>query len=85
MIFDLIGWAGVAFVTTCSIPQLIKIIRTGRSRDVSAATYLLLVVGMFCYLIYAIHIEDTVFTVSNSIGLVSNGTILALKVRANGG
>ena len=85
MIFDLIGWVGVVFVTTCSIPQLIKIIKTGRSRDVSATTYALLVAGMFCYLIYAVHIEDAVFIVSNSIGLVANGTILALKIRAKGG
>ena len=81
----LIGWLGVVFITCCSIPQLIKIKRTKKSRDVSVVTYILLVLGIACYLVYAIYIKDVVFITSNTIGLISNGTILALLLRGKYG
>ncbi len=81
MIFDLIGWVGVLVGLTVPLPQLAHIIKTGRVKNVSVGTYILLEIAMACYLIHAIYISAPVFIVAQGVNLVNNGVILFLLVR----
>jgi len=74
----IIGWAGVALGMSVPIPQLIKIFRYHKLRDISAHTYFLLCLAMSCYLFHAIYIRDAVFITAQSANLITNGCILSL-------
>ena len=78
MIDPIIGWVGVAIGLSVPIPQLIKIFKYRRLRDISTHTYLFLCLAMSCYLFHAIHIKDPVFITAQSFNLVTNGAILIL-------
>jgi len=71
-----IGWLGVAFGMLVPLPQLYKIRKTGRVKDVSLGTYAFLVCALCCYLAHAIYIHSLVFTVAQSINLATNTAIL---------
>ena len=76
-----IGFLGVAFGLLIAPPQLIKIIRTRKVKDVSLWTYIFLVCAVACYLYNAIYIGSLAFTITNGVGLVINSTVLFLLLK----
>lgn len=78
MVTEVIGWLGVAFGVSVSIPQLIKSVRARSTRGLSKHTYQLLFGAITCYLIRAIAVKEPVFIVSNTAGLVVTTAILYL-------
>ena len=78
MVTETIGWLGVAFGVSVSIPQLVKSVRARSTRGLSKHTYQLLLGAISCYLIRAIAVREPVFIVSNSAGLVITAAILYL-------
>lgn len=81
---DIIGWVGVCIGVVVPLPQLYHIIKTGKVENVSATTYLLLVMAMACYLCHAIYIKDWVFIMAQSINILTNGTVLFYLIRRKG-
>lgn len=77
----LIGIAGIIFGLMVAPPQLIKIIRSGKTDGISLHTYVFLVCAMVCYLIHAVAIKDAVFVVAQSLNLITNSIILVYLVR----
>jgi len=77
----LIGWIGILLGVAVPIPQLIKIIRTQRLKDISRGTYIFLVCALSCYLIHAVYIQSLVFIVAQSLNLTTNSIILILLIR----
>jgi len=75
-----IGWLGVAFGLLVAPPQLYKIIKHKRTKNISIMTYGFLILTMTCYLLHAIYITDWPFITSNSINLSVNGTIFILLI-----
>jgi len=78
MVTEFIGWLGVLFGISVSIPQLVKSIRERSTRGLSKHTYQLLFGAISCYLVRAVAIGEIVFIVSNSAGLVITAAILFL-------
>ena len=77
----IVGWIAVFFGVMVPIPQLYRMIKTGKSKDVSMMTYVFLCIAMTGYLILAISIREWVFIFSQSLNLTTNGVILAIKIR----
>ena len=77
----LIGFLGIALGVCVPIPQIIKIIKTGKTGDISLKTYTFLVLALVCYLSHAIYIESIVFTIAQSINLTTNTTVLYLLIK----
>ena len=77
----LIGWIAVFFGVCVPIPQLYRMLKTGKSKDVSMLTYVFLCTAMTGYLILAIYINEPVFIVAQSVNLLTNSMILAVKVK----
>jgi len=78
MVTEIIGWLGVVFGVSVSIPQFIKSIGARSTNGLSKHTYQLLFGAISCYLIRAIAVKEPVFIVSNSIGLVITTAVLFL-------
>ena len=77
----LVGWVGLFFGILVPIPQLYKMIKTGKSRSVSLLTYVFLCLAMIGYLIHAIYISAPVFIVAQSVNLTNNSIILIILIR----
>lgn len=77
----IIGWIGVVCGLLVAPPQLIKILKTGKTSGISLLTYIALCAALFCYLLYAISIKDAVFMTAQSINLATNSVILVLLIR----
>lgn len=76
-----VGVAGIIFGILVAPPQLYKIIRTGKTGDISVWTYTFLVCCMTCYLVYAISIKDAVFITAQAVNLTVNAIILGFLLR----
>ncbi len=71
-----------ATCTTCSfLPQVIKIVRSKRTRDVSLLMYAVLSTGLFLWLVYGFILKDIPLIVANSISLTLSLCVLVLKIR----
>jgi MtN3 and saliva related transmembrane protein len=78
---DVIGYAAAALTTAAFLPQVIKTLRTGKTKDISLVMYLLLCSGISLWLIYGVMIWALPVIVANLITLVLSLTILVLKVK----
>jgi len=58
---QILGWLGTVFGTFIGIPQLVKTIRTKKTGDLSAATFILIVLTCCCLLARAIAIREAAF------------------------
>lgn len=77
----LIGLMGAACTTIAGLPQVIKILKTKRTRDISLLMYIVLIVGLFLWLIYGLTIKDLPLIVANTITFSLAVVILILKLK----
>jgi MtN3 and saliva related transmembrane protein len=84
MKFDWTTLVGViaATCTTCSfLPQVVKIVRSKRTGDVSLLMYAILSTGLFLWLVYGFTIKDFPLIFANCISLTLSMSVLLLKIR----
>jgi len=77
----LIGLMGAACTTIAGLPQVIKILKTKRTRDISLLMYIVLIVGLFLWLIYGLAIKDLPLIVANTITFSLAAVVLILKLK----
>lgn len=71
-----------AFLTTMAfVPQVIKVVRTRSTHDISLITFLGLCVGISLWLHYGYMIQDLPLMLANGVTLILAGTILVYKLR----
>ena len=69
------------FCTTISfLPQILKIVKTKHARDVSMGMYVVLMIGIVCWLIYGISIKEFPLILTNSITVVLCLVIIGMKI-----
>jgi MtN3 and saliva related transmembrane protein len=72
------------FITTVGfVPQLIKGLRSGSMKDVSLTMPLLLIAGMSLWMAYGLMIGDLPIILWNSVAILLNFGIVALKLRSD--
>ena len=79
-----IGLIGIiaAMCTTASFfPQIIKIFKTKHTKDISMGMYLVLAVGVVCWLIYGISIGELPIILANSFTIILCLTVIIAKIR----
>jgi MtN3 and saliva related transmembrane protein len=74
------GILGACLTTFSSLPQVIRIIRTKRTHDISLITYVMLNLGIVTWLIYGIMIKDIPLILANGISLIFVIIILIFKI-----
>ncbi len=77
----LIGYAAGFLTTIAFLPQLIKVIKTRSTRDISLGMFLIFSTGVFLWLIYGILIESAPVIVANLITFVMAFAIFIYKIR----
>lgn len=76
---QIIGLSAAVLTTAANIPQTYKMIKTKSTRDISTATYGMLLVGFAMWVAYGILREDYPVLIANSISVLVCSAILFLK------
>ena len=78
---NFLGLTAAALATSSFLPQVIKVIKTKHTRDISLWMFILSATGISLWFIYGILIKNTALIFGNSIGLILSGIILCYKIR----
>jgi len=79
-IVTVIGMLGGALTTISFLPQVIKVLKTHSTKDLSLAMFLLFVAGVLLWLIYGICDKQLPVIIANSATLVLAMIILIAKI-----
>jgi len=78
---DVIGIIAATLTTISFVPQVVKLIRTRHTKDISLSMYIIFVTGVFFWLVYGIMLGKFPIIAANVVTLSLTGVILYLKVR----
>ena len=78
---DLLGTAAGILTTASFVPQVIKTLRSGQTRDISLAMWLAFCAGVALWLVYGIMLDAWPIIAANVPTLGLAGTILVIKLR----
>lgn len=78
-LITILGFTAALFTTVCNIPQAVKIIRTRQTKDISALSYLALLIGLILWIVYGILRNDWPLIIANAISALIAATVLTLK------
>lgn len=77
----LIGLIAGTLTTFSFVPQLVKILKSRSTHDISLIMYVVFTTGILLWLVYGILILDLPIIIANAIALTITLTILMLKIR----
>jgi MtN3 and saliva related transmembrane protein len=77
----IIGLVAATCTTVSFIPQVVKIVKMKETRDISLATFLLLELGIFLWLVYGIYLGNLPIILANAITLLLTTVVLGLKLK----
>ena len=76
-----LGFIAAILTTSAFAPQALKTIRTKSTESISLTMYLVLTIGIICWLVYGFYKNDAPIIFANSVTLILAGTILVLKIK----
>ncbi|TGN18481.1 SemiSWEET transporter [Leptospira idonii] len=77
----LLGYFAAVFTTLSFLPQVLRVILTKQTRDISRNMYILLGVGVFLWLIYGFSKSDLPIILANAFTLIFVLIILYYKLQ----
>jgi len=81
MNYEIIG-SVAGFMTTISlVPQVIQVVKTKSTKDISTAMFLMFITGLSCWILYGLHLHSVPMVISNVVTLVLAFIILAYKLK----
>jgi MtN3 and saliva related transmembrane protein len=80
MLTLILGILATSFSTLAFIPQLVKIIKTKETKDLSLVSFSVLALGALCWLLYGISIRQWPVIVTNGTILIFLIFIVAMKL-----
>jgi MtN3 and saliva related transmembrane protein len=78
---EVIGGVAAVITSSCFLPQAIKVIRTRDTRAISLIMYVMMVCGIFLWLIYGLLKGSWPLIGANIVTLALTATILVMKLR----
>jgi MtN3 and saliva related transmembrane protein len=80
-IITLIGLAAGTLTSLSMLPQLIKIIREKKAKEISLFAFIILVSGITLWIVYGYIKEDMPILVTNALALVINVCMIVLSLK----
>ena len=77
----LIGLLGATCTTISFLPQVIKILKTKKAKDISLSMYIILMTGLFLWLVYGLAIKDLPIIIANMTTFSLAAVVLILKLK----
>lgn len=75
-----LGLLAGTLTTLSFIPQVIKVVKTKSTGDISLIMFIAFTLGVFAWLVYGFLIEDLPVIIANFITLILAATILIYKI-----
>ncbi|MCG8429646.1 MAG: SemiSWEET transporter [Candidatus Omnitrophica bacterium] len=76
--WSIIGLAAACLTMFSFIPQIIKVIRTRCAKDISLIMLIQLSAGVSLWILYGIHLKDTIIILANVVTLTSMLILMGL-------
>ncbi len=80
---QVLGFVAASLTTLSFLPQVFYCWKTRDTRSISLGMYICFCLGVFCWLIYGLWIEQWPVVVANAVTLLLAGSILTLKLRSH--
>ncbi len=80
-VVSVIGIVAAFFTTIAQLPQVVKVLRTKQTRDISLWMYIIINIGVVLWLIYGLFIMDFPLIAANSFTFVLTMIVLIMKIR----
>ncbi len=77
---DILGFIAGGLTTVCFVPQIIKIMKTRETKDISLYMYVILCIGIFMWLVYGLLIKELPIIYANSVAFILCLYILITKL-----
>lgn len=77
---EIIGYIAATLTTLSFLPQAILTIKTRDTKSLSLTMYSAFTLGVSCWLVYGILIQNNVVIVANSVTLLFAGIIFLFKI-----
>lgn len=81
MEYEFIGYVAALCTTAAYVPQALKTVWTRDTRSISLGMYVLMSVGVACWLAYGVVLNSWPIVAANAVTLVLTLTILGMKLR----
>ncbi len=81
ILVTIIGLIGAILTTIGFLPQMIKVIQTKQTRDISLGMYIIMIIGAVFWLTYGIILSSIPIIFANSISFVFVLIILIMKIK----
>ncbi len=78
---NITGLLAAALTTISFLPQVIKILKTRHTKDISLLMYVVFTTGVLLWLIYGIMLRETPIIIGNGITLIFVIIVLVFKIR----
>ncbi|MEH6679206.1 MAG: SemiSWEET transporter [Sediminicola sp.] len=78
---DILGLVAGACVTIAVVPQIKKAFKTKKVDDVSPFMFLILIIGVFLWVVYGVVQRDFPIIITNGISLCLNGAMFYVILR----
>lgn len=79
--FELIGIIAGICTTSATLPQIIKVIKTKKTRDLATGLLLITIIGLLLWLVYGIIISSFSLILMNIIAISLWSVILGFKLK----
>ncbi|MFH1797917.1 MAG: SemiSWEET transporter [Candidatus Omnitrophota bacterium] len=77
----LIGLGAGVCTTISFVPQVLKILKTKHTKDISLSMYVVLTIGIFLWLIYGIFLKKAPIIMANSVSFVLCLMVIFAKLK----
>ena len=77
----ILGLIAAVLTTTSLFPQLLKVLKTKSTKDISLGMFALFCAGIFLWFVYGILLGDLPIIIANCLGFIQGIIILAFKVK----
>jgi MtN3 and saliva related transmembrane protein len=77
---DIIGYIAGVLIVSCQIPQVVYLIKTKRSRDVSITMFIIMFVAEILWIIYGVLSNDLRIIVTNVLSIIITTVMIVLCI-----
>ena len=78
---SIIGMIAAFCTTIAQLPQVIKVLKTHQTRDISLWMYIIINIGVVLWLIYGLYIYDFPLIIANAITFILTMVVLIMKIK----
>lgn len=80
ILVDVIGYLAGTCAVIITLPQIYKVLKTNKAKDIAIWTIILLMLTSFLYVVYGILINSMPLIVTDTIAFILEAILLGLKV-----